>query len=292
MLRWQRLVPYLYLLPSGLFLALFVLWPALQSFALSFQRWDFLAAERPFVGGANYAALLQSAEFWNSVRVSLGLVALSVPVRLVLALALALLLLRETRANRLVRAVLMLPGVSSAVTVAVVFSWIFNTDLGFVNLLLGRLGLGRPDWLGSLELPLVVLAVVVVWKQLGYDVLVYIVALQAIPQAYLEAARVDGASRWQSFRHVSLPLLTPTTFFLLVMGVLDAFHTFTLVNVMTGGGPALATDVLVNLLYRTSFVFFDIGKASALAVLLFGLLGTLTALQFYWIGRRVHYENS
>ncbi|MEO1019710.1 MAG: sugar ABC transporter permease [Pseudomonadota bacterium] len=133
-------------------------------------------------------------------------------------------------------------------------------------------------------------AIVNIWKQLGYDLIIYIAGLQAIPRDYYDAAAIDGANRWHRFRAITVPLLMPTTLFLLVVAVIDSFQAFTLINVMTQGGPAWGTDVLVNLLYRTSFVLFDIGEGAALAVLLFILLLALTALKFGTIGRRVYYE--
>jgi multiple sugar transport system permease protein/sn-glycerol 3-phosphate transport system permease protein len=292
LLRLARFGPYGYLLPSLGFLAFFTFWPFAYSLVLSAQRWDFLSPNRPFVGTANYQALLTSTEFWNSVRVTALFTLATVPVRMVLALGLAHLLLREDGRTRALRAVFFLPVVSSAVATGVIFSWLFNTDLGLVNALLGALGLGPLAWLRTPDLALWVIALANLWKQLGYDLLVYIAGLLAIPETYRDAARVDGAAPWQIFRFVTLPLLLPTTFFLLVVSVLDSFQSFTLVNVITGGGPALATDVIVNLLYRTAFVIFDIGKASALAVLLLLLLVALTVTQFYLVGRRVRYENA
>ena len=280
---------YLYVLPALFFLAVFLLWPTVYSLILSVQRWDFLSENRPFVGLENYRDLLGSSEFRNSLRVTLLFVAVSVPVRLVLALGLAHLVLRETRLNRFLRGAYFLPVVSSSVAIALVWRYLFNTDAGLVNALLTGLGASRVPWLIDPNTALWAVVIVSVWQSLGYDIVLFIAGLQAIPKEYVEAARIDGASGWQVFRSVTWPLLTPTTFFILVVSVIGSFQVFAVVNVMTGGGPALGTDVLVNLLYRRAFVYFDIGRASALAVILLAILLILTYVQFRVAGRRVHY---
>jgi multiple sugar transport system permease protein/sn-glycerol 3-phosphate transport system permease protein len=284
------LTPYLLVAPAAGLLALFVYWPIAHSIWLSLHAWDFLRADAPFVGLANYRDLLASGEARNSLRVTVLFVLLSVPPRLLLALLLALALVRETPFRRGVRAAVFLPVVTSSVAVAIVWSWLLATDGGLVNLLLTGLGLARVPWLTSTETAIVALALVAVWKQLGYDLVIYIAGLKAIPPEYREAAALDGAGFWAGLRFVTLPLLMPTTLFLLVIAVVDSFQTFTLVNVLTQGGPAFATDLLVNLLYRVSFVYFDIGRGAALAILLLLLLLGLTWLKLRVVGRRVHYE--
>jgi ABC-type sugar transport system permease subunit len=271
---------YLYILPALLFLAVFTLWPTIYSVILSFQRWDFLSTTRPFIGLTNYQALFASAEFRNSLQLT---------SLYVLALILAHTVLANTRLNRLLRGVFFLPVISSAVSISLVWRWLFNTDAGLINALLTGLGGTAVPWLINPRMALIAIVIVSIWNQIGYDIILFVAGLQAIPQDYQEAAQIDGANAWNVFRHITWPLLTPTTFFVLVVSVIGAFQVFTIVNVMTGGGPALGTDVLINLLYRRAFIFFDIGRASALAVLLLLILLMLTALQFWFAGKRVHY---
>lgn len=280
---------YFYILPALLFLAAFTLWPTIYSVILSFQRWDFLSTTRPFIGLTNYQALFASAEFRNSLQLTSLYVALSVPVRIVLALILAHTVVANTRLNRLLRGVFFLPVISSAVSISLVWRWLFNTDAGLINALLTGLGGTAVPWLINPRMALIAIVIVSIWNQIGYDIILFVAGLQAIPHDYQEAAQIDGANAWNVFRHITWPLLTPTTFFVLVVSVIGAFQVFTIVNVMTGGGPALGTDVLINLLYRRAFIFFDIGRASALAVLLLFILLMLTALQFWFAGKRVHY---
>jgi multiple sugar transport system permease protein/sn-glycerol 3-phosphate transport system permease protein len=285
----RELAPWLYLAPALLCLGLFVYWPVVWSLWLSVHRWDFLAESRPFVGLANYRELVGSGEFHNALERTFLFTLFTVPLRLGLALLLAQLLVEATPLRRLARAVLFAPYATSGVAVALVWSWIFNADVGLANALLRALGAAGLPWLTSTDLAILSVAIVAVWKSLGYDVVVFTAGLAAIPRDVHEAASLDGAGRFARFRYVTVPLLMPTTFFLLCVMVIDSFQTFTLVAVMTRGGPAWSTDLLVHLLYRTSFVYFEIGRGAALAIVLFVGLLFLTWLQFRTIGRRIHY---
>lgn len=287
---YRKLTPYFFVAPLMIFIAAFTYIPILTSLNLSVRQWNFLTPDMPFVGLRNYEELFASAEFWNSLWVSTVFAVLSVPLRLGAALVIASWLVRETLPSRLLRGALFLPSVTSTVSIAVVFSWVFSTDYGMMNALLGWLGLGRPQWLQDPHLALWVLILVNTWKQIGYDIVIYIAGLQAIPQELYDAAAVDGGRRFRVFRRVTMPLVMPTTYFLLVISVIEAFQVFTIVNVMTRGGPAGATDMLVNLLYEIGFELFDIGRGSALAVILFVLLVALAILKSRIIGRKVHYE--
>ncbi|MFK0383577.1 carbohydrate ABC transporter permease [Agrobacterium sp. NPDC090273] len=286
----RKLTPYLFVAPLMISIAVFTYIPILTSLNLSVREWNFLSPDMPFVGLRNYEQLLSSREVWNSLWVTTVFAVLSVPLRLGLALLIAGYLVMETVHSRLLRGALFLPSVTSTVSIAVVFSWVFSTDYGMVNAILGTLGLGKVQWLQDPYLALWVLIFVNTWKQLGYDIVIYIAGLQAIPRELYDAAAVDGGRRMHVFRRVTLPLVMPTTYFLLVISVIEAFQVFTIVNVMTRGGPAGATDMLVNRLYEIGFVLFDIGRGSALAVLLFILLVALAILKSRIIGRKVHYE--
>ena len=286
----RKLTPYLFVAPLMIFIALFTYIPILASLNLSFREWNFLSPDMPFVGFRNYEQLLASRDLWNSLWVTTLFAVLSVPLRLGLALVIANYLVRESMNVRLLRGALFLPSVTSTVSIAVVFSWVFSTDYGMVNALLGTFGLGKVQWLQNPHLALWVLIFVNTWKQIGYDIVIYIAGLQAIPRELYDAATVDGGKRLHVFRRITMPLVMPTTYFLLVISVIEAFQVFTIVNVMTRGGPAGATDMLVNLLYEIGFVLFDIGRGSALAVLLFILLVGLAILKSRIIGRKVHYE--
>lgn len=286
----RRATPYLFVLPLLIFIAVFTYWPIASSVNLSFREWNFLTPEKPFVGLRNYQDLLTQHAFWNAVKVTVLFTVISVPLRLWLALAIASYLVRETLPSRLLRGALFLPSVTSTVSIGVVFSWIFATDGGMMNTVLAALGGPKVPWMQDPALALYVLIFLNMWKQLGYDVVIYIAGLQAVSPELYDAAAVDGGGRWHVFRRVTVPLVMPTTYFLLVISVIEAFQVFTIVDVMTRGGPAGATDMLVYMLYRVGFTLFDIGTGSALAVLLFLLLIGLALVKSRILGRRVHYE--
>ncbi|TPW28254.1 sugar ABC transporter permease [Martelella alba] len=286
----RKLTPYFFVLPLMIFIAVFTYIPIITSIDLSFRQWDFMSPDKPFVGFDNYRILFRSHEFWNSLKVTAIFAFVSVPIRLALALLIAAALARETFARRILRGALFLPSVTSTVSIAVVFSWVFSTDFGMMNGLLALFGIDKVHWMQSPDLALGVLIFINTWKQLGYDIVIYIAGLQAIPQELYDAAAVDGGKKLHVFRRVTFPLVMPTTYFLLVISVIEAFQVFTLVDVMTEGGPAGATDLLVNRLYQIGFTLFDIGQGSALAVLLFILLVALAVIKSRILGRRVHYE--
>jgi multiple sugar transport system permease protein/sn-glycerol 3-phosphate transport system permease protein len=286
----SRLTPYFLVLPLVSFIAVFTYIPIASSLNLSFREWDFLSPTMPLVGVENYRLLFSSHEFWNSLKVTAIFALVSVPIRLGLALSVASYLVREALPSRILRGALFLPSVTSTVSIAVVFSWLFATDYGMINAFLQTLGLGKVPWLQDPQVALGVLIIVNTWKQLGYDIVIYIAGLQAIPQELYDAAAVDGGRKGRVFRRVTVPLVMPTTYFLLVVSVIEAFQVFTVVDIMTKGGPAGATDMLVNMLYRIGFTLFDIGQGSALAVVLFALLTALALFKARVLGRRVHYE--
>jgi ABC-type sugar transport system permease subunit len=286
-----RLTPYAMVLPIVVFILAFTYWPILVSFDLSFRHWDFMSSDKPFVGLLNYSELVHSDEFWNSVTITLIFTAISVPLRLALAIAIARYLTTESKTVRALRGAFFLPAVTSSVAIAVIWSWIFSTDAGVANALLNNLGIAKVPWLQTPSLALWVIIIVNTWKQLGYDIVIYVAGLQAIPEDLYEAAKMDGGKRWHTFRRVTFPLVMPTTYFLLIVSVIESFQIFTIVDVMTQGGPAMSTDMMVNMLYRTGFALFDVGKGSALAVLLFVFLVILTVLKSRILGKRVHYEH-
>lgn len=287
----NKLVPtyYLYVLPCLAVILVFIYWPILYSVILSFQRWDFLLPQPQFVGVKNYLTLASEDDFWRALRTTSLFAVVAVPLRLSIALALALFLYGESRFDRVLRGMFFMPAVLSSVAIAIVWDWMYNTEFGLLNALLRAVGLGSVPWLTSPDVAIYSVALVDTWQQLGYDLVLYIAGLQAIPTSLTEAAQLDGAGRWRRFLTIQLPLLMPTTFFLLIISVINSFQVFTLVSVMTEGGPARATEVIVFYLYRLSFINFNIGLGSAVAVVLFAVLLVLTAIQFGLVGRKVHY---
>ncbi len=284
--RRETLTAWSFLGVPAIHLAVCSIFPVLFTGYLAFHRWDLVAPEKPFVGLGNFRELAADPLFWTTLR-NTALYVLYVPVTMALALALALLLNRARPGMRLLRAVVFLPYVTSAVAIALVWQWLFNTDFGLINFGLRLAGLPGLDWLGDPRTALPAIILVTIWTQVGYQMVIFLAGLQGIPQSYLDAAVVDGAGRWQRFRHVTLPLLRPVVLFVLVTGIISGFQVFTLVYLMTEGGPLHSTDVLVYRIYQTAWEFLRFGYASAMALVLFGVLLLATVVQFRLLGRRV-----
>jgi len=207
----------------------------------------------------------------------------------VLALAIALALNQPLRGRSAYRAAIFSPTITTAAAVAIVWQFIFDPEYGLIRVALGWVGLASPKWLNDPGWALIALIIVATWQRLGYVMVIFLAGLQAIPRELYEAAEVDGATAWDRFRHVTLPLLSPITFFVIVTGIINAFQAFDLIAVMTRGGPLDATNVLSYYLYQTAFVFFKAGLAASIALVLFAIIMALTLAQ-QQIGRRwVHY---
>ena len=282
----ETLAAWSFLAPSLAHLVLFSVGPLLFALYISFFQWDLLRAEKPFVGLANYRELASDPLFWNALR-NTAIYSLYVPLTMVLALGAAVVVNQNLRGVRFVRAVAFLPYIASYVAIAIAWQWIFDYDYGLLNWLLRRGGLAGVDWLGDPRTALPAVMLVSAWVQLGYQMVVYLAGLQGIPETLHDAARLDGAGPWQRFRHVTLPLLRPVHVYVFVTGVIWSFHAFTLVYVMTEGGPVHSTDVLVYQIYQNAWEFRRMGYASAMSWVLFVLLLALTLAQWRLIERRV-----
>lgn len=273
--------------PSLLLFALVYLYPVAYSAWVSFYEWD-LATPARYVGLRNYRALL-SAEFWevitNTVAYSGGVVVLSQGLGLILAIGLN----NRTRLGALFQASIFSSYVVSWVAVSLLWIWLLDPQYGLVAYLLGTVGLPAVNWLGDHRIALWSLVLVTVWKTVGYPLVIYLAGLQAIPGDLYEAAALDGADGWQRFRHVTWPLLTPTSLFLLITLTVASFQGFDIVRIMTQGGPVTATMIYVYYIYEQAFQYFKLGKASAAVVVFFALIVLLTVLQWLLFRRRLHY---
>jgi multiple sugar transport system permease protein len=279
-----------FLAPSAVSFVLFALVPTVGVVALSLFSWNLLGAAE-FVGLDNFADLVADARLVGVYRSTafMGLAVLI--INLCIGLLLAVLL--ETRMPRVVRGAFRLsflfPFVVSAAAVALIWRFLLNTDLGLVNYWLGQLGVDRLNWLGSSTWSPIAVVIVSSWKTLGFTILIYIAGLQAIPKEYREAAIVDGAGPWGRFRHVTLPLLSPTILFLVVINTITAFQLFAEPRVLTQGGPGDSSRTVVQYIYDTAFQGFRLGYASTVGLTLMVLLVVLTAIQFRLARRWTHY---
>jgi len=274
-----------FLAPAALHLAVFTVGPLAFAAWLSLHRWSLLDAARPFVGLDNYRAVLTDPSWWNAIRNTV-LFTLHVPAAMALALGLALLTHRRVRGVVALRAVFFLPTITSLVAVAIVWQWMLHSEYGLVNAALGVGGLGPVPWLSSPRTALVALMLMAVWLVVGYQMVLFQAGLAGIPEDLYDAARMDGASPWRRFVHVTLPGLRPTLFFVLVTSVIGSFQLFGAVYVMTEGGPLHATDVAVFHIYEEAWEYFRFGRAAAMSWILFALIFAVTWLQFRAVERR------
>jgi len=277
--------------PNLVLFALFNYRPLIYNAYLSFTDWNMISPVADFVGLANYREVFSSAEFRRALLNTFVLMLGSVVSTLVLGLALALLLNQQLRFRNAARSVLFAPYILSGAAIAVVWVYLFDPNYGLIRNLVAPFGLLSPNWLRDPSWAMLAVTIVYVWKNVGYTLVIYLAGLQAIPRELYEAATTDGANAWQRFRHVTLPGLSPISFFLVVTSVLFSFqNTFDIIHVLTRGGPVDATTTLIYYLYEQGFVVFNAGRAGVAAVVLFVLLFVFTVLQVRYAERRVHYS--
>lgn len=288
-LRNEAMWAWIFVLPALFVIGIFSMLPTIGSFAISFTSWDLLGMPR-WVGLHNYASLVSDPLFYKVLGNTFGFVLGYVALDMIVALGLAVALNMRLKGLTFFRTAYFLPVVTSMVAVSIVWEWIYDPGLGALNALVGLVGIPPQHWLSDPKLALPSLVVMSVWKSLGYNVVLFLAGLQAIPPEYGEAAAVDGASSTERFVRVTLPLLAPTLLMVGILATIRAFQTFDAVYMMTQGGPRRATTVIVYWLYQNAFTYFKLGKASALAYTLFAILLVLTMLQWSLRKRLVHQE--
>ncbi len=276
--------------PNLLLLAIFSYWPLLQNLTLSFTEWDMISPTKRFVGLDNWTTVLSSSRFWSIALNTATFLVGSVGLTLLLGMALALLLNQPLRLRNAARTIIFTPTVLSGAAVAIVWYFIFDPNWGMLKSLLAIVGLPSPRWVVDVHWAMPAVIIVYVWKTAGYAAVIFLAGLQAIPKELYEAARVDGANAWDRFRNVTLPGLAPITFFLLVTTILLSFQAFDIINVMTFGGPVIATTTLLYEYYNQAFTGFHAGTAAVYAVTLFVLMLVVTVIQLRYVERRVQYS--
>lgn len=287
--RDDRAWAFVLILPSLLGIAVFNLLPTLASLGLSLTQWNLLGTPR-WVGLANYQELLADPLFSQVMVQTLWFVGASVLIEIGLALAIAVALNRRIRLLALWRTAYFLPVVTSMVAGAILWGWVYDPHHGPLNALIKGLGHPGINWLSDPAWALWAIVFLSVWKNLGYTMILLLAGLQAIPESLLEAARTDGANVWQTFRRVTLPMLSPSLFLVSILSLIHAFQAFDSVYLLTQGGPNDQTNVLVYWLYQNAFLYYNIGRASALAYILFVIILGLTLLQWWLRKRWVVYE--
>jgi len=291
----DNLAGWLFVLPAVFLVALFSIFPIIWGFILSLQKASLLSPIRPFVGIDNYTKIASDPHAITAARNAVVYTFLFVPSSIAIAMFLAIALNQKIRLIRFYRLAVFIPVAVSTIATGVMFLWVFDATFGIANWALGQVGLGPFGWFNSPQGALPSLVIMTVWGWLGFDTIIYLAALQGVPHELVEAAAVDGATRWSTFRNVTLPLLGPATLLLVVWSTISAVQLFDEVYFVTKGGPLEHTSVPVfyifKLAFTSSFGFSAAGYAAALAYVLFLVILGLTLAQF-WLGKRVvHYSS-
>jgi multiple sugar transport system permease protein len=288
--RREAITAWLFIAPVMIGVAAFQVYPVLFSAFISLTQWNLLTPPK-FIGWGNYEDLLLHDPTFRTSLINTTIYALGTVVPgIVLALIFASLLNRGIRGRTIYRAIYFIPVVAPAVSAAILWIWLYQPDFGIVNYLLHLVGIKGPPWLGSTTWAMPAVIIMGVWQSLGVSIVILLAGLQNISRTYYEAAAIDGAGSFQSFRHITLPLVSPSIFFVLVLSIINAFQVFTSIYIMTGGGPANSTISVVMYLYQSAFQNQEMGAAAAMAYLLFAILAALTALNFYLQRLWVFYE--
>ncbi len=287
---WRKVgVVVAILAPSQAVLLGFWIGPMLGTVWVSLQNWNLIGKAR-FAGFDNYVELAQDTEFHAALGHTLLFIGTYVPLVIIGGLGLALLLNAALPAQRLFRAIYFLPVISSWVAVSLLWKWILNPADGLLDRMLAAIGIEGPGWWTSPQWAMPAIVLASVWKDLGYVAVLLLAGLQAIPNELREAAQLDGAGAWRRLRSVTLPLLSPSLFFVTVISVINSFHVFDQVWVMTGGGPGGATSVVVQQIVKYAFEYGRVGYASAMSIVLFAIIMLVTVVQVRLQRRWVHYE--
>lgn len=286
--RRRDLAGYLFIAPALIGFLAFCLVPIGYSLYISFHEWN-MVTEPVFVGLANFQELLEDGLAWQSLKVTLYYTLLGVPLSNIFALIMALLLNTNVRGRSIFRTIFYIPAIVPAVAASALWMFIFNPFNGLLNSIVGLLGLPKQQWIYSAQQVIPCMAVMAAWGS-GSTMVIYLAGLQGIPAHLYEPADLDGASWFQKFIHITLPLLSPVIFYNLVMGIIGSMQAFTQGYIMTNGGPNNASMFFVLLLYNRAFEYSKMGMACAMAWVLFVLIGILTAVNFYVSNRWVYYE--
>jgi multiple sugar transport system permease protein len=267
------------LLPSAIIVGVFIIFPIFFSLFLSVHEWSILTSDMDFVGLGNFERMIHSKEFWNTLKNTFVYTVAVVPLGAASSLGLALLLNRKIVGSSFFRTAYFLPVITSTIAIAIVWFWIFDTNNGLLNIIIRKFGGTAIPWLSSSKYAMLSIIIVTIWKNAGYHMIIILAGLKSIPETYYESAQLDGASPWQKFIYITLPLLTPALVFVLITNTIFSFQAFGQIYTMTGGGPSQSTSVIVYYLYERAFEFQEMGYASAVAWVIFLILLILTLLQ-------------
>ena len=287
---WHKLRPYGMVTPALAVFGVFFIYPIFYMIYLSVFDWNFVSPTKDYVGMQNFSALLSDAEFRQVLLNTTIYTVSTVLLTLSISLLLALWLNRSGVFYGFVQGAIFSPHIISLVSISLLWSWLMDPEYGLLNWVIGLFGFGPLEWLSHPDTSLMSLILVAVWKGIGFNTLVFIAGLQSIPQSIYEAAALDRSKPWRTFMRLTLPMLSPTLFFLAIMSMIGSFQVFETIAIMTQGGPVNSTNTLVYYIYQYGFRFFKIGYASAAGVILLIIVGILTLIYFRLLSKKVHYR--
>jgi multiple sugar transport system permease protein len=282
----KRLLPYLLVSPYLIFVMVFVVFPVLFCFFLTFNKWNIISPMK-FIGTDNYSRLFHDRLFWKAIGNTLKFLLLHIPLQLAISLFLAYLLNQKIKAASFFRASFFMPVIVSGVVVTILWQQLLGYDSGLINRLLMRMGMTKIGWLVNPDVAIYSIAVMATWKNLGLYVILFLVGLQTVPTQYYEAAKMEGASRWQQFYHITLPMINPTIFMVVILSTIGGFSLFIEPYIMTGGGPLNTTLSAVLYIYKQAFQYYNMGYSATLGFFYALMIMTVVVLQKKLIEKEV-----
>lgn len=290
MMEIKKIRPYGMVAPALIIFLIFSIYPIGYMIYLSFHNWDLINPVKQFVGMNNFKDLINDALFLQVIRNSIVYMIVTVLGSIILGTLLAVFLNKDTRISRILQSVTFAPYVISMVSVAFIWQWIMDADYGLLNYFLNFFGISNIDWLNNTSIAIFSLAVISIWKSLGYNALIILAALKSVPKYIYEAAQIDDTKPMKVFFKITLPMISPSLFFLTIMNIISSFKVFETISLITAGGPMNSTNTLVYYIYEYGFKYNKIGYASAAGVILFLILGVMTIFYFKVLSRKVHYR--
>ena len=282
----KKWLPYLLVSPYLIFVTVFVVFPVLFCFFLTFNKWNIISPMK-FIGVDNYSRLLHDRLFWKAIGNTLKFLLLHIPLQLVVSLFLAYLLNQKIRAASFFRASFFMPVIVSGVVVTILWQQLLGYDAGLINKLLMSIGITKIGWLVNPDVAIYSIAVMATWKNVGLYVILFLVGLQTVPTQYYEAAKMEGATRWQQFYHITLPMINPTIFMVVILSTIGGFSLFIEPYIMTGGGPLNTTLSAVLYIYKQAFQYYNMGYSATLGFFYAVMIMTVVILQKKLIEKEV-----
>jgi ABC-type sugar transport system permease subunit len=282
----KNFLPYLLVSPYLLFLVVFVIFPVLFCFFLTFNNWNIIAPMH-FIGLRNYSRLIHDRLFWKAILNTLQFLLLHIPLQLIVSLFLAFLLNKKIKAGAFFRASFFMPVIVSGVVVTILWQQLLGYDSGIINRTLQSAGMEKIGWLTNPDIAIYSIALMATWKNVGLYVILFLVGLQTVPVAYYEAAKMEGASEWQQFYHITLPMINPTIFMVVILSTIGGFNLFIEPYIMTGGGPLNSTLSAVLYIYKQAFQYYNMGYSATLGFFYAMLIMSVVVLQKRYIEKEI-----